>query len=214
MLALRVLVHRVSSFRNSIVRHNPDTNGDGTLTGDERVVWMMDGVAKWGEHDNLDEVFAAGVELAGNWWDNLDQAVLDANPTLGRCVDADTTVSANDAGTELIDIGCVDGAIAGLNYDIYSYAAPYGHIALQNGRIENEFDDWRIRFEYDVNPDWLTYATVATGHKSGGFNDNLAGTERQPPLVALFSQLHLMRLLRHRNMTRRYLLRDWFKARV
>ena len=66
---------------------------------------------------------------------------------------------------------------SGLNYDIYSYAAPYGHIALQNGRIENEFDDWRIRFEYDVNPDWLTYATVATGHKSGGFNDNLAGTE-------------------------------------
>ena len=164
-----------SKFNRTI--YNPDTNGDGTLTGDERVVWMMDGVAKWGEHDNLDEVFAAGVELAGNWWDNLDQAVLDANPTLGRCVDADTTVSANDAGTELIDIGCVDGAIAGLNYDIYSYAAPYGHIALQNGRIENEFDDWRIRFEYDVNPDWLTYATVATGHKSGGFNDNLAGTE-------------------------------------
>lgn len=164
-----------SKFNRTI--YNPDTNGDGTLTGNERVVWMNDGIAKWGENDNLDEVFAAGVELAGGWWNNLDQAVLDANPTLGRCVDSDTTVSLNEAGTELIDIGCVDGAIAGLNYDIYSYAAPYGHIALQNGRIENEFDDWRIRFEYDVNPDWLTYATVATGHKSGGFNDNLAGTE-------------------------------------
>ncbi len=77
----------------------------------------------------------------------------------------------------MMDIGCVDGAIAGLDYDIYSYAAPYGHIAIQNGRIENDFDDWRLRFEYDVHADWLTYATIATGHKSGGFNDNLAGTE-------------------------------------
>lgn len=65
----------------------------------------------------------------------------------------------------------------GRDYGIYSFASPYGHIAVQNGRIENDFDDWRIRFEYDVNPDWLTYGLISTGHKSGGFNDNLAGTE-------------------------------------
>ena len=162
--------------------YNPDTNGDSTLTGDERVAWMLDGIARWGEDDNLDEVFAAGVQLSGEWWNPssanyIGAAALAANPTLGRCVDADTTVYLNEAGTELVDIGCVAGAIAGLDYDIYSYAAPYGHIAIQNGRIESDFDDWRLRFEYDVHSDWLTYATIATGHKSGGFNDNLAGTE-------------------------------------
>lgn len=161
--------------------YNPDTDGDGTLTGNERVAWMMDGVAQWGEHDNLDEVFAAGVALAGGWWNPTDPNyvgadAIEANPTLGRCIDANTEVSVSTSDATLMnDAGCLKGTDRG--YPIYSFASPYGHIALQNGRIENDFDDWRIRLEYDVNPDWLTYATVSTGHKSGGFNDNLAGTE-------------------------------------
>ena len=34
-----------SKFNRTI--YNPDTNGDGPLTGDERVAWMLDGVARW-----------------------------------------------------------------------------------------------------------------------------------------------------------------------
>ncbi|MFT4198330.1 MAG: TonB-dependent receptor [Pseudoxanthomonas sp.] len=42
----------------------------------------------------------------------------------------------------------------------------------QRGSSEFNFTDWRIGFEYDLNPDSLLYGTVTTGHKAGGFNDS------------------------------------------
>ena len=32
--------------------------------------------------------------------------------------------------------------------------------------------DWRLRVEHDIDDDFLTYGLIATGHKTGGFNDN------------------------------------------
>ena len=58
-----------------------------------------------------------------------------------------------------------------------------GNFAIQNGRMENDFVDWRVRLEKDLAPDWLVYGLVATGNKAGGFNDNLpveAGTTALP----------------------------------
>ena len=40
-------------------------------------------------------------------------------------------------------------------------------------QIQDDFIDWRLRLEYDITPDNLVYALVASGHKSGTFNDNL-----------------------------------------
>jgi len=41
----------------------------------------------------------------------------------------------------------------------------------QNNEVDNVFFDWRLGIEFDLSKDSLTYATVSTGHKAGGFND-------------------------------------------
>ncbi len=152
---------------------NPDTNGDGSLTGNERVAFFLDGVAQFGANDNLDEVFGAGIELPGGWWYEPWFATQRAEAAaagiqLGRCVDTNSTDVS----------GCLNPDPAnGINWPFYSYAVAYGDISMQNGRIENEFTDWRIRYEHDIDPDWMAYAVVATGHKAGGFNDNIEGTD-------------------------------------
>lgn len=37
-------------------------------------------------------------------------------------------------------------------------------------RVKDSFVDWRVGIEYDLNEDQLLYATVSTGHRSGGIN--------------------------------------------
>ena len=159
---------------------NPDYNNDGELSGQERVQFFLEGVATWGVDDNLQNTFANNDELLGGWWDPTNAnnyvgaAALAANPRLGECKDGNTERTYDYDDGIIRDEGCLYNATLG--YDIYTYATAYGPISMQNGRIDNDFDDWRVRFEYDVNPDWLTYFTVSSGHKSGGFNDNIAGT--------------------------------------
>jgi iron complex outermembrane receptor protein len=136
-------------------------------------------VAAWGADDNLQNTFAHNNELKGAWWDPahanyVGDAVLAANPRLGECKDGNTERTFDYDDGIIRDEGCLYNETLG--YDIYTYATAYGPISMQNGRIDNDFDDWRIRLEYDVSPDWLTYFTIASGHKSGGFNDNIAGT--------------------------------------
>jgi iron complex outermembrane receptor protein len=41
----------------------------------------------------------------------------------------------------------------------------------QNNEVDNVFFDWRLGTELDLGKDSMLYATVSTGHKSGGFND-------------------------------------------
>jgi iron complex outermembrane recepter protein len=41
----------------------------------------------------------------------------------------------------------------------------------QNNEVDDVFVDWRVGAELDLAKDSLLYATVSTGHKSGGFND-------------------------------------------
>lgn len=163
-----------SKFDRTI--YNPDTDGDGLLTDQERLDFFLDGVAAWGVDDNLDEVFAAGVPLTGDWWQTYEPwhagtiwpALLAANPNLGRCTDSNSTDG----------VGCLDANPGiGLNNPFYSYAVPYGSINMQNGRTETDFTDWRLRYEHDLDEDHLLYGLVATGNKAGGFNDNIEGTE-------------------------------------
>jgi iron complex outermembrane receptor protein len=51
-----------------------------------------------------------------------------------------------------------------------SFANFYQYVP-QNNEVDNTFFDWRVGLEFDLTADNLTYATVSTGHKAGGFND-------------------------------------------
>jgi iron complex outermembrane receptor protein len=44
----------------------------------------------------------------------------------------------------------------------------------QNNDVSNDFVDYRVGVEYDLQKDNLLYATFSTGHKAAGFNDTQA----------------------------------------
>lgn len=140
---------------------NPDTDGDGNLSDAEVLEFYFDGVAQPGARDGFDDIFGGLAIIPG-----------DAPPE-GRPQCANFAVSAPgcpiDGAEPFFDEG-LDGLI--------SFAVLGGNsIAIQNGRLNNDFVDWRIRLEYDISDDNLIYGLVSTGNKSGGFNDNIAATE-------------------------------------
>lgn len=136
---------------------DPDTNGDGTVSQQEIFDFQLDGVAQFGQRDNLDDILLAG------------PGDIFTNPNIPECLD---TVS--------FDFFSCNGFTQdpnGINNNDptrFTYAFPFeGQIFLQDGQIRDDFIDWRLRLEYDVTPENLLYALVASGHKSGTFNDNL-----------------------------------------
>ncbi|GAB4138398.1 MAG: hypothetical protein Tsb0016_04300 [Sphingomonadales bacterium] len=134
---------------------NPDVNGDGAVNDQEILDFFFDGVNAFGSRDNVDDIFANGPVFGG--------APFDQRP---ECID---TIAGDFFNCP------ADGRV--------SFAVPFpGQIAIQNGRLDNSFVDWRLRLEYDVSDDNLVYALVSTGHKSGGFNDNVPGTDGLAPL--------------------------------
>ncbi len=129
---------------------DPDTNGDGTISREEIFEFQLDGVRQFGQRDNLDEILNFG-PLDGHF---------DDVPGAPECLD---TIS--------FDFFFCDGFA---NTTQFTYAVPFeGQIFQQDGAIADNFVDWRLRAEYDITPDNLVYALVASGHKSGTFNDNL-----------------------------------------
>ena len=54
-------------------------------------------------------------------------------------------------------------------HSFFTLAGP----AAQQGSYEDSFQDYRVGFEYDLSERNLVYGQVATGHKSGGFNDTI-----------------------------------------
>lgn len=160
----------------------PDQDNSGTIDQNEWHAFFFDGVASWGENDTINHTFAAG-PLGGLWQDNPSQAVLDAiaeGYQVGLCVNVSV---GDDQDNQFNDVCFQDGdygnhnsigAWAGHSYAEYNDST----FAIQNGKTEFDYSDWRIRYEQDINEDWLMYGLIATGHKAGGFNDNLpTGTE-------------------------------------
>ena len=180
----------LAKFDRSI--YIPDADESGTIDQAEWHAFFFDGVASWGENDTINHTFAAG-PLGGNWGANPSQAVQDAVAAgyqVGLCVvttagRADT--ASNLSANGLVDDYCLEDGQFGYSSDAsynwlqHSYAE-YNDttFAVQNGRTEFDYSDWRIRYEQDLDEDWLVYGLVATGHKAGGFNDNLpTGTETE-----------------------------------
>ncbi|XUU61468.1 TonB-dependent receptor [Erythrobacter sp. HA6-11] len=129
---------------------DPDTDGDGVISEAEIFEFQLDGVRRFGLRDNLDEILEFG-PLPGHF---------DDVPGAPECLD---TIS--------FDFWTCDGFAATTQF---TYAVPFtGQIWQQEGEIADNFIDWRLRLEYDLTPDNLVYALVASGHKSGTFNDNL-----------------------------------------
>lgn len=145
---------------------NPDTNSDGNVSTQETLEFFFDSVETFGARDGLDDIFAGLAEIPGDAPPGV-RAVCANFATSGPCP-IDGVAPFFDEPP--IQPASIDGLI--------SFAVLGGNtIALQNGRIDNDFLDWRIRAEYDLTEDHLVYGLISTGNKSGGFNDNIAGTE-------------------------------------
>lgn len=133
---------------------DPDTDGSGTLNDSEVLAFFFNGVRQFGARDGLDDIYANGI------------------------IPGDAPASAHTLCQGFAFTGeCFNTFVPALDGRI-SFAVLGGNaIALQNGSLENDFVDWRLRAEYDISADNLVYGLVATGNKSGGFNDNIPGTE-------------------------------------
>ena len=134
----------------------PDTNGDGQVDADESIAFLFDGIRTFGARDGFDDIFPGGRQIQDAFPDPATRPSCDAFAFVGSC---DNFVPVFN--------GVVDFSLAPFN----------SSFAPQSGRLENDFIDWRVRAEYDLTDDHLVYALVSTGNKSGGFNDNIPGTE-------------------------------------
>jgi iron complex outermembrane recepter protein len=129
---------------------NPDTNGDGTISDAEVFQFQANGVARFGARDNLGAILAAGP--VGGHFDDVPNGV----PCLDTNFGDGLTCNGFAATTQ------------------FTFAVPFqGQIFRQQGLLNDQFVDWRLRAEYDITDDNLVYALVASGNKAGGFNDNL-----------------------------------------
>lgn len=136
-----------------------DMNGRPSLSDDEILAFYFDGITQNGARDGLSQIFANGI-IPGD-------APPEARPFCNQF--AFTDPNGCFGPQFYTDLG-LDGRVA--------FAVLGGNsIALQNGSLDNDFIDWRLRAEYDFDDDHLVYGLVSTGNKSGGFNDNVPGTE-------------------------------------
>lgn len=132
----------------------PDADGDGTVSDDEYLAFYYDGIAQFGARDNVEAVFAKGTYGGG-------AAQEDKVP----CVD---TLNQDD-------FYCPPDGL----FSFVAIINPNSSITPQFGEMENDFLDWRVRLERDVDGA-LAYFMVSTGHKSGGFNDTFTGETGLP----------------------------------
>jgi len=134
----------------------PDTNGDGLVDANESIAFLFDGIAQFGNRDGFDDIFPNGQQIQDAIPNAADRPPCTAFAFVGSC---DNNIVGDFNGV-------VDFSLAPFN----------STFAVQNGRLVNDFVDWRIRAEYDFDDDHLVYALISTGNKSGGFNDNLPDT--------------------------------------
>lgn len=140
---------------------NPDTDGNGDLSDEEVLDFFFDGVAQFGDRDGLDNIFGDREIVPGD-------APVEGRPECANFAVSEPGCPAVGKPPEFDDF--LDGVV--------SFAVLGGNsVALQSGRLDSDFVDWRGRLEYDITEDNLAYFLVSTGNRSGGFNDNIPGTE-------------------------------------
>ena len=152
---------------------NPDTDGDGSVSVAEYTAFYRDGVAQFGARDTFDD-FLDLIDEVGVFGGGLDELAGDERPTCSELADAGLqNYNCADDLTELFNAPGLADLVDRATYIVANGSS----FALQRGRLDNDFVDWRLRAEYDVGDDNLLYGLIATGNKSGGFNDNLPSTD-------------------------------------
>lgn len=132
---------------------NPDIDGNGVTSDAEVIDFYFNGIKTLGIRDTVGAVFANGPYGGGA-------------PPSQRTPCTDTITG--------------DGFVCPPD-GLHSFAVPFqGQIFRQTGQLNANFVDWRLRAEYDISDDHLLYALIATGNKSGGFNDNLGDAGLAP----------------------------------
>jgi iron complex outermembrane receptor protein len=130
----------------------PDSDGNGQVSNQEFYDFYADGIKSYGENDNIDDIIAAG-------------------PVLGTAPTADKV--------DCVDTVTTDGLICNPDGK-FAYSLPISpdnSITPQDGEIDDTFVDWRLRLGHDLSDNSLVYGLIATGHKSGGFNDTFKDPE-------------------------------------
>lgn len=136
---------------------NPDSTGDGFIDDAEAIAFLFDGIRTFGARDGFDNIFPNGRQVVDDTIPNpADRPLCEGFAFVGSCENF---------------VPVFDGRVP------FSLAPFNSNFALQNGRVENDFVDWRIRAEYDLGEQNLLYALISTGNKSGGFNDNIPATQ-------------------------------------
>ncbi len=147
----------------------------GTTLQDGRVIFSA--LQNDGETSTNIHAAAANSSYLG---DAIFERIAAGTETPGICVDTQAGGGVGCLAASNSDTMNGDLVVArAVPYAFHSYATFHPHqTAMQSGKTEDDFTDWRIRYEYDMEQDWKLYGVVATGHKAGGFNDNLPeGTE-------------------------------------
>jgi iron complex outermembrane receptor protein len=135
---------------------------DSTASQEDRVNFYLDGIETFGARDqtaialcndppSVQQTNAAG--MPGNIVAEDSRLMIDAATGSYRC-----RYGVRDA---ILD-----------SEDNFTDARP------QNGERDDTYVDFRAGFEYDLAGDNMIYATLASGHKAGGFNDSIPNPDQ------------------------------------
>ncbi len=135
--------------------YEPDANGDGTVSDAEYLAFYFNGIAQFGARDTVERILAKG--------------------TYGGGAAPEDKVVCEDT-FNLDDFYCPEDGY----FSFVQIINPNTSITPQFGEMTNDFLDWRLRVERNTLADNLLYFMIATGHKSGGFNDTFTGETGLP----------------------------------
>ena len=148
---------------------NPDVDGNGSLTPQEVLNFYFDGVRTPGARDGLLDVYANGEVVDPQPFGDRPLC-----PTLLIGFDGTSNGSCFSQPTaDLFGNAVFDPLVGRVSFAVV--VPQNAAISIQNGALDNDFTDYRLRAEYDLDEDHLVYGILATGTKSGGFNDNIDG---------------------------------------
>ena len=133
----------------------PDADGDGDVSDAEYMAFYYDGIAQFGDRDTV-------------------RRILD-NGTYGGGVPIEQKVRCEDTFNQ-DNFYCPEDGY----FSFVQIINPNTSITPQRGEMSNKYVDWRLRLEHNTAMDNLLYFSVATGHKSGGFNDTFTGETGLP----------------------------------
>ena len=159
-----------------------DLSPSSTVT--DRVNAFLDGIESFGARDEVAQTLCADPPAAAPGETQVGR--VQPNGTGGlRCTSGINPALLQQDADWIAEQAAAQQEGRAPNPDI---GRPFNiNMIPQNDEITKDrtFFDWRVGAEYDLGKDSMVYATVTTGHKSGGFNDtirdSMTGLPQNPP---------------------------------